>query len=161
MIFFLFSNAFIFLAFKKFICTHISNMLLCVPNSYTVDFRIRRMFLNFFQAIQLHLLLYCSSLYSRSIQLLHSIQILNYLDVMNSFWSHLNEALHHPATYDKTVNEPLNTHLTCNIQIKDSHFFKNLILKIDRRNPCRIVSSMYHIKSGSLASARTSSLEVN
>lgn len=105
-------------------------MLLCVPNSYTVGFRIQRMFLNLFQPTsQLHLLLYHFSLYSRPMQLLRSIPILNYLDVTNSFWSHLNEVLHHPTTYDRTVNEPLNTHLTCNIQIKDSNFFKNLILK--------------------------------
>lgn len=48
---------------------------------------------------------------------------------MNSSRCCLSEALHHETTYDKIINEPVNTQLTCNAPVKDSTF-KNLILKI-------------------------------
>lgn len=104
-------------------------MLLYVPNSFTAVFRIQRMSLGLFQPIsQLHVSLYCFSLYSRPNQLLHSIPVPNYLDtefllVMPGWSSSSSNNL------GQILNEPPKTHLTCNIQIKDNICF-NLILKI-------------------------------
>lgn len=60
---------------------------------------------------------------------MHSIPILDYLGAMNFSRCCLSEALQHETAYDKIINEPANTQLTCNAPIKDSTF-KNLILKI-------------------------------